>query len=378
MDDAKFPLPSIGVTLAIAAALATTSWPIHGGDVETFLLPWLAHIVATGPVAAFAIPFGNYTPPYLYLLAAVSPFVAWLPAVTVLKLLSFACLAPLAAACAALMRTLGVDRAWCAAMAAMLAPSLFVSPAILVQCDALWAAAIVAALTAAIRRRHAAMFLWCGVGVAIKLQAGFAAPFFLALALARGIPLRTWLWAPAAMVMAMLPAWIVGWPLGDLLTIYVRQSQWDASLALNAPNIWTFTQAFPQVSALGALASMLAVAGAATYVAVFARRLADAEPIVLVRAALLCALIVPGLLPRMHERYFFLSDVLALLLFLVRRSEWRLALLTQLGSSCAILAYVLDTPGFAAIGAAAMLLATWLTAKPMLLSTAALGQAVPA
>jgi Gpi18-like mannosyltransferase len=324
------------------------------------------------------VPFGNYTPPYLYLLAAASPLVGLLPPMTVLKLLSFACMVPLAAACASLLRAMGHARPWRAATAALLAPSLIVSPAILVQCDALWAAAIVAATATAIRRRHAAMFLWCGIGVAIKLQAAFAAPFFLALALARGIPLRTWCWAPAAAVAAMLPAWVAGWPFADLLTIYVRQSQWDDALAQNAPNIWTLAQALPPASMLGIVAPAMAVVGALAFVAIFARRLWDADPIALVRAALLCALIVPGLLPRMHERYFFLSDVLALLLVLVRPSEWRLALLTQVGSCCAILAYVLDVPGLAAIGAAAMLLATWMTAKPMLPRTASVARIVPA
>ena len=353
-------------TVLCALVVATLTWPCHVLDVETFLLPWLAHIRAAGPVGAFAAPFANYTPPYLYLLALSSPLVSLLPAASVLKSLSFACSALLGVAVARLLHAAGFAGAGRGALLTVLAPSLFVSPALLVQSDALWAAAIVLALTAAVERRHAAMFVWCGLGVVIKLQAGFAGPFFLALALARQLPVRLWLLAPAAAGAALLPAWMAGWPLGDLLTIYVRQAQWGDGLVLNAPNIWMVFQSLPWFPRSDVVAWFSALTAVASYVALFRRRLASCGPAALIRAACLCVLIVPGLLPRMHERYFFLSDVLALVLSLLSRADRRLVMFTQLGSVLAILAYLSGIAGLAAIGAAAMLVATWYVIEPML------------
>ena len=75
--------------LAIGWQLAVIQ--LTTSDLVAYNLPWLGHIVAVGPVAAFAHPFGNYTPPYGYLLAAVSPLAAVLPGTLVIKLLSFGC-----------------------------------------------------------------------------------------------------------------------------------------------------------------------------------------------------------------------------------------------------------------------------------------------
>ncbi len=83
----------IPIGVALAGALATAAlyrwyWPIITPDMTEFLLPWFDHIVTAGPVAAFAAPFSNYMPLYLYLLALVSPLAGSLPAVTLIKLVS--------------------------------------------------------------------------------------------------------------------------------------------------------------------------------------------------------------------------------------------------------------------------------------------------
>ena len=61
-------------------------------------------------------------------------------------------------------------------------------------------------------------------------------------------------------------------------------------------------------------------------------------------AALLGALLIPFLLPKMHERYFFLADVLSLLLaYRWRRLLW-LCVLIQLGSVGSLVAYLWPAP----------------------------------
>lgn len=364
------PLPPVWASLAVALLFATWTWNLYGVDMDAFLLPWFAHIRQAGVIGAFATPFSNYTPPYLYLLAAVSPLAALLPPFVVIKLLSYGGHLLLAVAMRRLFAAAGHERPARAAALVALAPTLFVSPAIMSQCDAFWASALVMAVTAAIQRRHGAMFAWCGVAVAFKLQAAFAGPFILALALSRYVPLRLWLLTPLAYGAMMLPAWLAGWPAGDLATIYLRQAAWEDALALSAPNIWMIVQSSPVPSpaALGQAATAAALLAVASYVLFFARRLGGDDPIISLRAACLCALVVPGLLPRMHERYFFLSDVLALAIVLLRPAEWRIGLLTQLGSALAILAYLSGASELAVIGAAAMIMATWMLARPLFAS----------
>src|SRR5437899_152318 len=70
------PLLSQSVQLAALATIAfylhSICWRMRPPDMGIFLEPWFAHIVDYGPLGAFAHPFSNYEPAYLYLLALVS------------------------------------------------------------------------------------------------------------------------------------------------------------------------------------------------------------------------------------------------------------------------------------------------------------------
>lgn len=359
-------LPPIWASIGLGLILAWSSWPLSDADMAWALLPWFAHIRAGGYPGAFAAPFSNYAPPYLYVLTLVSPLAALLSPLAVIKLVSVIGHGLLALAVRRLLIALDYPHPARAAALVALAPTLFINTALMAQCDAYWAAGVVAGLAAAVERRHAAMFVWLGLAVAFKLQAAFVGPFVLALGLSRGVPLRLWLLSPIAVLLTMVPAWLAGWPAMDLLTIYFRQAQWDIDVMLNAPNIWTLVEAIPGAKTLplAALATVAAIGASLVYVIVFARRLRIDDDTVLLDAALLCALIVPGLLPRMHERYFLMADVLALVVLIVRPGTWRSATYTQLGSGLALLAYMTGIAALASIGAAAMLAATWFALRP--------------
>jgi Gpi18-like mannosyltransferase len=359
------PLPPVWVSVAAFVLLGWWTREAETEDMATFLLPWLAHIRALGPVTAFAEPFSNYAPPYLYLLAAVSPLAAVIAPAAVIKLLSLTGNLVLALAMRRLLISLEAPQPGRAAALSLLAPATFANAALLHQCDALWAAALVMAVAAAVERRHPAMFAWCGIGLAFKAQAALAGPFFLALALARGVPFRVWLTTPAAMIAPMIPAVLAGWPVADLLTIYLRQAQYTELLSLNAPNIWAIIQLFagPSAAALGPLAFAATAIAGAWYVARLVGRLHAATPSETVAAAALAVMLTAGLLPRMHERYFFLADVLAIALLFARPTTWRVALGVQLGSALAILAYLTPVPAASVMlllaGAVAMIAATF-------------------
>ena len=371
----RLPLPALLLPILLpAAAIHRWLWPYSGTDVGTFLLPWFRHIQATGPIGAFAEPFGNYAPPYLYLMAATTPLADSVHPVDLIKALSVAGTFALAAATWHLVRTLAPDapdtrsRALVAAALVPLVPSTAINAVLMGQCDAMWAAPCLMALAAAVRRRHTAMLLWCGIALGFKLQAAFFGPFILALLIQRRVPFVTWLAAPAAWLATLLPAWLAGWPASDLLTIYFQQANTLDGIALSSPNIWMIVDTLPALRdlPLTGLALAAAVGTTGAYVAWFSvRRLAGRR---LAEVALLAPLIVAGLLPRMHERYFFLADLIALAIALVwpDRRSIGIALLVQAGSLLALLAYLSGYAVLAVIGAVPMMLATWRLARPLL------------
>ncbi len=349
------------ISLQVAVIQLTTP------DLIVYNIPWFYHIAASGPVAAFAAPFGNYSPPYYYLLVGALPLHGLIPAALAVKLVSFACTGLLAMAVWRLLVAIGVAHAARWALVVPLLPSVMISGAILGQCDALYAAPCVMAVASAIKRRHAAMFLWCGVAFAIKAQAVFGAPFVLAIVIARQIPVRLWLFAPLGYAAMLAPAALAGWPIANLLTIYLHQSETFADISRNAPNIWMVAQLAGVTTPLVGLAFAAAMGAIGAYAARLGATARHFAAPLLLRSALLAPLIVAGLLPKMHDRYFFLADVLSLALAIAApaRDTWRIHAHVQLGSVLALVAYLTGLPWLAALGAVPMISATILVARPL-------------
>lgn len=351
--------PPVWASLGLGVAVYLLLWPVRAPDVNEFLIPWMEHIRAAGPVQAFATPFSNYTPPYLYLLAIVSPLVPLLTIPGTVKLLSV--IGTLWLACSAwrLLRAAGATDSLRAAALVVILPTTVANAALFSQCDALWAAPCLLAVAAAIERRPAAMLVWCGIAFAFKLQAMFLAPFAVAVLISQRAPWRLWLIPPAIYIVAMLPAWIIGWPAMDLATIYLRQAEHFDALSMAAPNIWQFIQGVTRTRMLGLqpLALALAALASLAYLLRFARSGAMPD---MVAAALLSALLLPGLLPRMHERYFFLADLLAFVLALLWRNRqgWLIFAAVQAGSVLAIWGALGSDASPAVGGAIPMMVAT--------------------
>jgi hypothetical protein len=238
---------------------------------------------------------------------------------------------------------------------------VFLLPCVLLgPYDAIWAAACVMALAAALGRHHPAMLVWFGLSVGLDLQAAFVAPFFLALIINRRLPLKLWLIAPAVAAETML----VGWHPSSLAALY--RMGIEQPLSFNAPNLWTIAQALPLGVPLLGLAIAAAIGASAAYIASFsARRLGDR---VLMNAALLASLVSAGLLPGMHANDFFLADILALALALVWRDKasWTIAILVQMGSVLAWLGALSGVPALAMMGGIATLIATFKLGRSLL------------
>ena len=314
-------------------------WPTVPPDLIEFVIPWYGHIVERGPIDAFTEPFSNYTPPYLYLLAVASLAHELLSPLSVVKWLSVAGTGFLALSVADLVKALGGDRK--RAAFTFIVPTIALNAALLAQCDALWAGACVFAVAAMVRGRTVASLVWCGVAIAFKAQAAFVAPFIVGALAGRRAAL--WQWTIPALIYAalMAPAWLMGWPVADLATVYLRQADffdWPGNLA--NPWIWATELAHGSVQPFYIFG--YAAAGAAALGIGILSSSAVRRPAAMVQLALLSAVALPFFLPKMHERYYFLADALALALVLARptRQNLYVAATVQFASLASILAYV--------------------------------------
>jgi len=311
------PLQLAGI-LGLAAIARLMFWNVRPPDMGIFLEPWFAHIVHYGPIGAFAHPFSNYEPAYLYLLALGSLAAGVLAPMTIIKILSVCGTLFLTLALADLLRAAGAARR--NALLLFVLPSVVFNDALLAQCDALWAGACIFALAAMIRGRTLLAMIWCGVGIAFKAQAAFMAPVIIGAMIGRRAPWLQWAMPALVFLATLVPPWLMGWPGMKLLTVYLDQAAWDR-IPGRLANPWMLGTIFADHAsrdwfAVGyAAATITAVA-----IAVVAARNAWNRQLLILLAAL-AGTALPFLLPKMLERYYFLGDVMTLALVLTMRNR---------------------------------------------------------
>lgn len=346
LDLALRALPFLGLALLLRAACLDHVTD----DYVTFLSDWAAFFRENGGWAAVALPKGNYNAPYLYFLAAIS----YLPVYDLYAIKLFSVLFDVLLAWGGyrLIAALPGREGGAAARAAagfcllLLLPTVVLNGSYWAQCDALYGALVLHALACALGKRPAGSVVLLAVAFSFKLQTIFLLPLWGAFWLCRRVAFRhLWLF-PLTYLATAVPALLLGKPLGDILGVYVQQAgQYTNKLAFNAPTIYALLPGsveFPPetmdlLAKLGILAAFL-LCLLVLFLLVLHREALTGS--VWMAAALVLAVGVPYLLPYMHERYFFLADVIAAVWACTQLRRFPLAALVEVGSLASYAVYL--------------------------------------
>ncbi len=331
--------------LVLASAVYLLMIPWHSLDADHWFVPWLDHIIAYGPVSSLGHPMeintdgangsANYNPPYLYLLALGSYASPFLDSLTIIKLVSIGG-AMMCAGCVFCLTRVFVSRqrAVLAAAGFLLLPTVALNSAAWGQTDTIYTGLMLLTIAAALNEAWIPMMLAFGAALAFKLPAAFIGPFVLYVVISRPVPLWAVFAVPAAYLASLFPAWLAGRPIQDLAAVYLDQAETYRWLSMNVPNPWSFIQhlhliAYDQGVVIGLMAA--AVAGLGIAALSLRWRLAGADLLLLAMAS---ATIMPYLLPKMHDRYFFPADALTYVFAVVRPRRWSIvvAVAVELGS----------------------------------------------
>jgi len=333
---AVFLLPIAG----IAAAFALLPVGADNHDMVAYFKPWMAVVQERG-LASLASDFADYTPPYICLLYAASWLVPLVGPVAAIKLINLPFVALLAFAIYQTVRLSTGSRrgAATAAAAACVTPTVLVNAFAWGQTDSIYTAFLALSVLFAIKRAPVAVAAMFGVSLGFKLLAMFLLPLLLYLILAKQMKVWHLLLVPTAYLLMMVPAAIAGRPWSELATIYVGQFNFFSVLSMEAPNPWKIIGALGLVDyRTGVFIGFAAASVAALTIAIGALRLQPGARTILLVAALSAAL-MPYLLPKMHDRYFFVADVMTVALAFVNPGLWVTVPLFQVGSLLAYLAY---------------------------------------
>jgi Gpi18-like mannosyltransferase len=152
----------------------------------------------------------------------------------------------------------------------------------------------------------------------------------------------------------MVPAWLAGRDAAALATIYAQQGAYYHLLSMNAPNPWALIRHWPWVSYRTGIVvgAVVAALGCLALVRKGMRLAGHPDHVKLIVAAM-SVFLVPYLLPKMHDRYFFPADVFLILLACVMPRFWPAALAMQAGSLVVYAGYLIgDGPPRARVSAA--------------------------
>lgn len=318
-------------------------------DMHFFLEPWFATIVQNG-FPAMAGDYANYSPPYLYLLGLASAFHALAPPVVLIKAVSifFNLFAAVVAGLIVLEISGSRQKAFICACLFPLIPTVAVNASWWGQCDVIYGFFLLAAFLASLKRMPLRVMLLFSIGFAFKAQAIFFAPYLLYLFLKKEMPWKYAVLVPLVYAAMMMPAWLAGRPALALATIYLDQGSYYRVLAANAPNPWAFVEKYHLLAYRPAVLAGLVIAVAVNLVLVWKAlhaRQDTAETRLLLLAS--TTLASPYLLPKMHDRYFFLADLFTILLAVVA-PRYRLAALAMQAASLAVYLAFLKGPFYQA------------------------------
>ncbi len=301
--------------LAVGLVLRMVSMDHITSDYTDFLSQWVQFFRDNGGFAGIKDSVGDYNVPYLYFMAGIS----YLPVsdLYLIKLISIFFDLLLAFTALRLCRLVFPSRDESAAAvfcAAVLLPTVVLNGAYWGQCDSIYGVLVLLALSDALDRHPARSLVWLGIAFSFKLQAIFLIPLWCVLWYSRRVKFKHLLLFPVSYFGTVLPALLLGKPLGDILGVYFRQmGQYTDRLTLNAPSLYALIpngvevdgDFWSKVGILAAFALVLALLGALFF---FRGRLTNGQ---ILAAGLVLAIGVPLLLPHMHDRYFFLAEILA-------------------------------------------------------------------
>ena len=223
----------------------------------------------------------------------------------------------------------------------LIVPTIWANSALWAQCDIIFMTFLLLCFYYLFEDRPCKAMFFYGMAFVFKLQSLFIFPFLVILWVNKKVDLKHFLWIPALYFLSIVPAWIAGRPLMDLINIYMAQGAQDVwSLSIKWPNIYQIigNQFFLLEYASAGTWLILGILMVILYAMAQKRYRITNEFIV--QMALFFAILTPWFLPHMHERYGCVADILAIIYAMMNTKKFYFPLVQILVSFNSYMAYL--------------------------------------
>ncbi|MGY3031605.1 Gpi18-like mannosyltransferase [Bradyrhizobium sp. USDA 4354] len=288
-------------------------------------------------IDGLAEAFTNYTPFYSYLLLIATRLDGLGQPLSLVKAISviFELGCAIVVARMVWRITRAPLRASLAFCAVWLAPTVLFNGAMWGQADSIWTFFVLVSVAMFMRHRNGVLPF--AVACSVKAQGVFLGPFVLGMILRRKIHLA-WLAAiPGAYAILAIPVLVAGRSLVSVLAIYLGQANTFHHLTMNAANVWVFAGGAPYTAGVAIGLVVAAASGLALSIFIAQSKRTGPEFILLVACASL--ILMPYLLPKMHERYFYGFELASIALACVNLRYLPFAVIAQVDGVLSYLAF---------------------------------------
>jgi Gpi18-like mannosyltransferase len=315
-------------------------------DMAGYLLKWYQGIAKNGLLEALRGHLGNYTPPYFYLLDLATLTRPVFEPIVAIKLISliFDIFSAWMVFRIIKIKYANIRVSFFAASLFFLLPTVLLNSGFWGQADSIFTGFLLACLYFLILDRPGWSIFFFAVAFSFKLQSIFLLPFLLALTLRRKIPWISYILVPLVYMVLVLPDVLAGSSWDWVLTIYLKQAHFNRQWSLNAANpyglispatnriqIFSHTLSFPYSDIYAAL--LAAAILASLWILATSITINPQNKQNLLLGALASVCLMPYILPRMHDRYFYPADVISLLVAFYTPRLWFMPILFQISSS---------------------------------------------
>jgi len=313
-----FAVVGVLALLVVRAALFYNEW----GDFSYFYGPWIIELRSKTFVEGLRSNVGNYNPMHmyifnliartnindLYIVKSVSVLFDFVIAFFSMKIVS--------------LKTDSLNKQILAFLLAFAIPTVVLNSSMWGQCDSMYAAFAIGSLYFGLSGRSKSTYVFMALALSFKLQAVFVLPMLLVFVFMKKIRIHDCYLFFLVYFATLLPALLAGKPIGALLSVYLYQYDAFNSLNMNIVNVWQFVGHVEYVyfRTAGLYIAGLAVLGLIYFTYVNRARLTS--NLDYIRLAYLFAILMPFLLPKMHDRYYIIADVLSVTVFLFDKRRW--------------------------------------------------------
>jgi Gpi18-like mannosyltransferase len=180
-----------------------------------------------------------------------------------------------------------------------------------------------------------------GIAFAIKAQAIFIFPLLIILFFKKRIAWPYFLLVPLIYALFCLPSVLLRRSWLDVFSIYLFQSSFYHDLSRHAPNLYIFMNSFPYD--LGVTVGLIVtVVAISCWIWFSAHSKSELSQNAIVLTGLMSVALVPFLLPKMLDRYFYPADIFSLIAAFYLPELWFVPILYQIISASAYLVSLFD------------------------------------